>query len=417
MTINGTAYTGAYSASAPFAAWRTSTNSRTLQVSFDTDTSVTRNNGTYIYQVQPKCFASVQTTASWGAIPVNVRTDGVLIKTGDVIYATVTQTKTLEISMTALTAGADFDLYVKNGTSLPDNGDYTWRSIESTPSEAIEIPWGGSPRTLTIGIYSYSGAGHFALRVQAPSSARKVVEGSPRPSIKVCSPGAAVVGHANQNWVATVLQKTSLRTLIATEGTDFAPQFDVYQIPACGANPTWCQACDPTCKVCLTEASSSDSCGWQAYPGGTARVPNIACGEWSVGNGNNLAEILIHEIFGHAIYGFGDERGVAPPGHWCWSTTPPSCGDSFSYCGHSLMGHHAQSHTFCNDSPINHCYESVADPASMPAQCWMYNWGNWKPLVTTFGLSKSFAVSPDPTMDLPTNNPIAETTFTKVIFH
>lgn len=85
MTINGTAYTGAYSASAPFAAWRTSTNSRTLQVSFDTDTSVTRNNGTYIYQVQPKCFASVQTTASWGAIPVNVRTDGVLIKTGDVI--------------------------------------------------------------------------------------------------------------------------------------------------------------------------------------------------------------------------------------------------------------------------------------------------------------------------------------------
>jgi len=126
-----------------------------------------------VQALAPQCKTTQNTIASNTIVlGPNTRVDGLLVKTDDVIYMSVTQpaNRPMVIRQDTLSAGNDFDLFVSTITSVPDNSSWQWRGYSSQSNEAVFIPANGSVRTLYIGVHSYSGSGQFALSADVVKS-------------------------------------------------------------------------------------------------------------------------------------------------------------------------------------------------------------------------------------------------------
>ncbi|MBE7481897.1 MAG: hypothetical protein HS104_18200 [Polyangiaceae bacterium] len=318
---------------------------RYLDLRWYSDSSVTRQNFPWFSQVLPMCEPSANPTVNQAEIPANRRIDGVLLGAGDVIYLRVVQPAyrkmviTLDV-LAASVASADFDLYVSYATSTPDNSSWDLRGYNSNPTgtlsgagESLTVP-GDQPlaRMLYIGVRAYNAAGHFTLHAHAENPKTR----------KVCTPADNFGPGFGHFWTdyQTMLKRTSLAYAQATQGGQFIESWNFYTTPAC-EDKEWCQTCDPSCEVCMTQLSDPDACtiGQSSgeFVGATVRLPHWVCS----GVVQNTFEpfVLAHE-FGHALLGLPNEYSGP------WLNTGP-------FCGHSLMNGPGNSHILCTGH--NHC--------------------------------------------------------------
>ena len=327
------------------------TNKRYVDLRWYSDSSVNRQNFPYFSQLSPLCEATANPTVNQDEIPRNRRIDGVLLGGGDVIYLRVSQPAyrkmviTLDV-LAASVATADFDLYLSYVTSTPDDSHWDLRGYNGNPTgtlggagETLIVPGDQPlPRTLYLGVRSYNASGHFTLHADVEYPRTR----------KVCTPGENFGPSFGQYWVnyQAMLKRTSLAFAQATQGGQLIESWDFYTTPACTDNNgtrEWCQDCDPTCEVCMTQLPDTDNCtigqssGW--FVGAVTRLPHWVC--TSVITAPFEPFILAHE-FGHSMLGLPDEYVQE---HW------PDPGGAI--CGHSLMNGPGNSHLFCTG--LGHC--------------------------------------------------------------
>jgi hypothetical protein len=282
--------------------------------------------------------------------------EGLLLGTGDVIYAAVSQpaNEPLLISVNALatTAVADFDLFVSPTTSLPTLSNYAWKSSSSSVDEFLTIPSTGSARTIFMSVYAFTGGGHFSLHVmnQGVSPATK--------HLIVCTSGFALnTGSSTYPVLVQMLQNTSLHMLAASHGNLWISGYDIYQVPA---SPVTCASAtvpaadyctsNSACQICMNSASDIDGCTPGQSCGGVSRIANIGCGQYADSTPLHIKYLgwtWNHEL-GHSQLGFADEYYDGP------------------FCGHSIMGGR-NSNFYCDAS--DHCRDGSVDADYMEPRC------------------------------------------------
>ncbi|MCC6750555.1 MAG: hypothetical protein IT371_23020 [Deltaproteobacteria bacterium] len=374
-------------------------NQRHFTVLWKTDASVNRNGIPRVSQVEARCLATPNPTALNMPITVNQRWEGLLIKSGDVIYTSVLQPANTRMVLTldaiaGKIANPDFDLYASTSTTMPDNSNYTWRSYNGNGGrglagggEAIDIGTTTTARAIYIGVRSYpwtDNAGHFVLRANVQKSVPFGATGVR--TLTVCHPGVSnIQSHANWPKAKETLQRAALRVLAATHGNIFLRTFAMKYV-AGSTNGQFCEGA--TCDWCMTHPDKGDYCGYQAngLPG-RVRIPNIACAGAGYAPGNYddptlLSLIVAHEAT-HGVLGQADD---------------PVQGDEYyqglSFCGHSILnGPHNWTYRFCTS--LNHCRDPEPG-ATTPAgfDCSLSSGNLWDRLQTGSQASSFYSFHP-----------------------
>lgn len=316
-------------------------NKRYVDLRWYSDSSVTRQNFPWFSQVLPQCEPSANPTVNQEQVQPNRRIDGVLLGAGDVIYLRVAQPayKKMVISLDVLSAAAaaaDFDLYVSYSTSTPDDTSWDLRGYNSNPTgtlsgagEMVIVP-GDQPlaRMLYIGVRAFNAAGHFTLHAAVENPKTR----------KVCTPGDNFGPGFGHFWTdyQLMLKRASLAHAQAVQGGQLVESWNFYQTPAC-EDKEWCQTCDASCEVCMTQISDPDACTIGQSDGGVVRLPHWVCS--SVVTNAFEPFVVAHEL-GHGLLGLPDEYSGP------WKHEGP-------FCGHSLMNGPGNSHILCTG--LNHC--------------------------------------------------------------
>jgi hypothetical protein len=319
------------------------------------DYSITKASNPRITAATVRCNVTPSATTPHQGFGPNARVEGLLIADGDVIYTSITQPAftrmILTVDVLASAASApDVDLYASTTTTMPDNSNYTWRGYNGNPGagshgdkfaragEALDLGTTSSQRTVYIGIRSYQGRSHYALRGNV---LRFDFSGIGSRSVKVCHPNVPNIGqHANWPEIEKTLRFASIRTLILTHGNVFIDTYNMKYLNNNGGN-AFCSS-DSTCDWCMTDPAFADSCGYQVQWGPSTekmRIPNAAClngsgpGDYADPEGFSLG--LLHEI-----------------GHYFFRLTGPPYGAGFEgneeYDGRAGYGH-----PFCKHSVMN----------------------------------------------------------------
>ncbi len=310
-----------------------------LDVSWTSDYSVANYLPPSFSQVAVQCSNNV--TNPIIPYPINFfdRTEGLLIKTGDVLYFRLTQPANaqmlLSLDAKATTTGADFDLYASTSNQFPDDSSFTWRSYTTNASEAIDIPASSSARDIYVGVHSYNGAGHFALHALLQAS-------NERYALTVC-PIGFTPDATQQSTLTSFFKGGSLRFLAATNGNVWLKTFNVTASHS---------SCDSSCSVCLNQTGSVSYGNPSISPQGCGQV-QLGGGNW--GGGAAYSWLYAHES-GHSCLSLPDEYEPPPAGN----ATP-------MLCGHTIMSNHGFARFYCSRS---HCKDghttdtARCDPAS-----------------------------------------------------
>jgi hypothetical protein len=304
-----------------------------LQLSWTSDVSIANNLPPAFTQVAVQCNNAVTNPFAPFQINLGDRTQGLLIKTGDVIYFKMSQPANtpmvISLDAKAASAGADFDLFASPTVQLPDGATATWSSTSTDTSEAIDIPVSATPRSIFVAVHSFAGAGQFALHqlVQNPSE---------RMSLAVC-PVGFTPSAAQQTTITSFLKQGAMRFLAVTNGNVWLKSFNVTAQTA---------SCTSACSVCLLSGSGTTSHGSKSpSPNGCGQT-TIGGGNW--GGGGGVAWLYAHES-SHSCIGEPDEYEPPPAG----AATP-------MVCGHTIMSNHGYARFWCS---IAHCEDGQAsDP-------------------------------------------------------
>lgn len=325
-----------------------------VQLLWHSDPLFTRPSQPHFDEARVRCHSTVQPTTPMPAIPANTRVEGLLIKSGDVIYTSVYQPaySSLQVAVDvppgAATQGADFDLYLSTTTTTPDNANYTQRDI-TTGASAFAGTWDTAAygRYVYIGVRSYSGAGQFTLHAYTQGAGNKT-------SLKVCINGVDKPTGLTAG-LSTMLKAGSAWLSQATLGQFRVTDYNVVSIPYCAQ--TFCSQCDSSCDVCTNHPSAnSDFCGFQSS-GGVTRIPYYTCGAYNDPVGSALT--LAHEL-GHSQLSLGDE--------YFWRAAPDH---SRPWCGHTLMNlPYGNARGLCTS--LNHCFDGEDEqyPCSPSNSAW-----------------------------------------------
>jgi hypothetical protein len=337
VSSNDDVYTGADVTGSSYVFW-----------SWTSDSSIANFAPPSIAQFSPRCKSN-QTATATNSLPLTGgRTDLLLIKNGDVIYGSITQPANRPMIITldgiSVSADADIDLYVSATTSTPDDSNYLQRGFSTSASEALLIPATASQRTLYIGVHSYSGTGHVALRASATNTV----------SANVC----ATDGTMNTRITLTAAELSNARQMLTlgsahflsyTNGMVFRNQYTL--------NTTWTGSCTTAagCDVCLVKDGTFISFG-NSGTNGTCGHVDMHDGNWNAGS----AWLYAHES-GHACFGLPDEYVQPPVGGL---STP-------RYCGHTVMANNSRANAFCSNA---HCRDGQQ---SDPMKCSTSSNSNW----------------------------------------
>jgi hypothetical protein len=325
-------------------------NEKTLGFRWFADDSVT---GTPVKLDTASFICSTTSAAAINNLTLDKQSmaEGVLIGPQDIVYLSISQpaNTAIEIGLEGLgtVPGTDFDLYASTTTSLPDS-TAPWVSQSNTPNEFLTIPSIIFARTIYVGVFAFTGGGHFSIHAMNQGAS-----GGTR--LKVCTPGFSLnTGTAAYGAFVQMLQNLSLRMLVASHGNYWVNGYDIYQIGtsnlngSCGAD--FCVN-DGSCALCMQRATDIDACTVGQSCGPHTRVANIGCTSsgggtdytnGSVLNIQNTAFVWAHEL-GHSRFNFDDERN-----------------NSFSssiFCGHTLMSGPVNSNFWC--SPFSHCKDGL----------------------------------------------------------
>jgi hypothetical protein len=297
-----------------------------VDLSWHSDYSVANALPPSFSQVAVQCRTSPLTEpVAPYSINIQRRVDGLLIKTGDVLYFEVFQLAgqplVVSLDTKAATSGADFDLFASTTNQFPDNVDYMWRSYSSNPDEAMDIPAPASNRKVYISVHSFKGAGHFTLHALAMKSTERY-------ALTVC-PINFTPDATQQGQLRDFLTQGALRLLAATNGNLWIKTFNFTSSKS---------SCDPnTCSICLQTSGNTSYGNSNINPEGCGQI-SFGGGNWSGGAG--VAWLFAHEA-GHSCLGLPDEYLPPPAG----SSTP-------MLCGHTIMSNHGYARFFCSKA---HC--------------------------------------------------------------
>lgn len=355
-----------------------------FQVTWHSDYSVNADGMPRFSTAEVRCFQTTQPTEQRGTIQLNTRYDGLMLKSGDVIYVQVTQQPNTRLWLTAdVVAGAadaDFDLYASTSCSLPDDSCFSWRDYRGNGSSTLDDAGASltinppvSQRTIYIGIHSYRGAGHFVLRANAANASQMA------PNLIACSPGVNMQNSAALSNVKQTVGKTLLRTMALVHGNYQPTGWTFKQIP--DNTDKWCNA-DSTCQICMTSPTADpDFCGYQSS-GTRTRIPYHTCAGYN--NPDGLSLILAHELGHSRFWEYPDEYN------------PWGVGNAW-FCGHSIMnGPNPNSDKLCTG--LNHCTEAGSGTIGPPGgyDC-SSNGTAWKRVVNYLGSSSFISVPAEQT--------------------
>jgi hypothetical protein len=337
-----------------------------VQMSWTSDFSVSDNLPPSFSQVAVQCNNAVTTPIAPFFIGFSERTEGLLIKTGDVIYFRMVQpanaAMVISLDAKAASAGADFDIFASTTNQLPDSGNFTWKSNTTATSEAIDIPVSSVARDIYVSVYAFQGAGHFALHqlLQKPSE---------RFALNVCPVGFTPTA-TQQSQITGFLKQGALRFLAVTNGNMWLKTFNV---------TAQTSSCDSSCSVCLLGPGTGS-----VSHGATSPSPN-GCGQVKIGGGNwpggaGASWLYAHEA-GHSCLGEPDEYEPPPAG----AATP-------MVCGHTIMSNHSFARFYCSKA---HCLDGHTSDSNVCTAAGKNDWDifaatshyNWGPNFSAKGVS------------------------------
>jgi hypothetical protein len=299
---------------------------RDVEVTWHSDYSVANFVGPQLSQVAVQC-KSGQATAPLGTttLVVNTRNDGLLIKSGDVIFLAAYQpaNKPMLVLLNgkAGTAGADFDVYASTTVPFPDGTNYQWRGFGFTSNESLDIPTSASGRWVYLAVHAFHGAGHFSIHALVQDPAERFS------NLTVC-PVNVTLTDAQKTSLASFLKSGATRLLAMTNGNVWADGFDVTAMKT---------TCEASCSICLLDSGSTSWGGGGTSPQGFGQI-KMGLNNWSKGASGGW--LFAHEA-GHSHLGLPDEYSGPPAGN----STPMAC-------GHTIMANHAYARFLCS---MAHC--------------------------------------------------------------
>lgn len=339
-------YSGAYAAGYTSFPWTlfTSGFGHYVSATWHTDSSVTMPTQPVFDEARAWCLNTTQATVPMGAIARNTRYDGVLIKTGDVLYFSVTKLAGTDMRISVnvpdngASSGANFDIYASTSTSMPDGSNYMIKDTSSALHAQVNLGYSAGGTTWFFGVRSAFGAGHAVIHAYSTTPSNMRTE-------KVCLNGITKAAGLTTN-VRDSLKAASLWLYQATHGNHLVHTYNVTAMDLCSSE--YCSACDPTCTICMDNPSvNPDWCGFQTS-GGTIRIGYYTCGGYL--NPTAWAGFTLAHEFGHKNLGLPDE--------YDWDPVDPNV-----WCGHTLMNSPVgNARGMC--TPLNHCYDREGPPNS-----------------------------------------------------
>jgi hypothetical protein len=335
---------------------------------FFTDQSVANFEPPRFGSVKPSCRAS-QTSVAFNNrwIQPNTRYDGLLLGTGDTIYMQVTQPANayMILSLDNKTeANVDFDLYVSDFCAMPDDSCFMARGFSGNGSEALSIPPVNFSRTLSIGVHSFRGGGHFAINAMFHHPGQHLF-------LNVCPVNFSPTS-TERSTISDLVRGASAFLLAGSNGNRF-----IYQYTITGAQ----SSCASGCDICLLKNGSGLGQGSPAW-GHVCGV--VQLGEFFWGGGAASSIGLLHE-FGHSCYGLADEYIGSPAGS-----------SSNTMCGHTVMNNSGKVRRFCS---VRHCLDGHSSSSSCPSS------SNWSNIANTIFYGPAYGNAVSPTPDVFENNP------------
>jgi hypothetical protein len=334
---------------------------------FFTDSSVAGAEPPRFGSAKPSCRAS-QTSVAFNNrwIQPNTRYDGLLLGTGDTIYMQVTQPANtyMIVSLDGKTeTPVDFDLYVSDFCAMPDDNCNMARGFSSAPNEALSIAPVNYSRTLSIGVHSYMGGGHFAINAMLHHPGQHLF-------LNVC-PVNFTPTSAERSTISDLVKGASAFLLAGSNGNRFIYQYTITSNQF---------SCASGCDICLLKDGSGVGHGSTAW-GHVCGVVSLGEFFWGGGASNSIG--LFHE-FGHSCYGLWDEY-----------TGPPAGSSSNTICGHTVMNNSGKVRRFCS---VRHCLDGHSSSSSCPSS------SNWSNIANTIFYGPAYGNSVSPTPNVFDNN-------------